>query len=100
MCLPLSATSQLPAVATDVIKTFSGPLRRALAALGVMVSTFGALNSNLLCGPRIYFAMARDRLFPSSHPPVHSRFQTPANAILAQSGLVAHLQIAASRFAR
>jgi len=50
-----------------------------------MVSTFGALNSNLLCGPRIYFAMARDRLFPAAIRRVHSRFQTPANAIVAQS---------------
>jgi APA family basic amino acid/polyamine antiporter len=39
----------------------------------------------LLCGPRIYFAMARDRLFPAAIRRVHSRFQTPANAIIAQS---------------
>jgi APA family basic amino acid/polyamine antiporter len=51
----------------------------------VMVSTFGALNSNLLCGPRIYFAMARDRLFPAAIRQVHPRFETPANAIIAQS---------------
>ena len=46
-----------------------------LAAAGVMISMFGALNSNLLCGPRIYFAMARDRLFPARHPPGSRAFQ-------------------------
>ena len=56
-----------------------------LAPLGVMVSTFGALNSNLLAGPRIYFSMARDRLFPRFIGDVHPRFRTPANAILAQT---------------
>ncbi len=56
-----------------------------LASLGVMVSTFGALNSNLLAGPRIYFSMARDGLFPKLIGDVHPRFKTPANAILAQT---------------
>ncbi|MCE9525677.1 MAG: amino acid permease [Planctomycetales bacterium] len=56
-----------------------------LASLGVMVSTFGALNSNLLAGPRIYFSMARDGLFPRALAQVHPRFQTPTNAILAQT---------------
>ncbi len=56
-----------------------------LASLGVMVSTFGALNSNLLAGPRIYFSMARDGLFPKALGSVHPRFRTPANAILAQT---------------
>jgi amino acid transporter len=50
----------------------------------VMCSTFISLNGNALTGPRAYFAMARDGLFPSGLCRVHPRFQTPANAILAQ----------------
>ena len=73
------------AVAIDVSKVLLGPAGAWVAAMCVMVSTFGALNSNLLCGPRIYFAMARDRLFPAAIRQVHPRFQTPANAILAQT---------------
>jgi APA family basic amino acid/polyamine antiporter len=49
-----------------------------------MCSTFISLNGNALTGPRAYFAMARDGLFPRGLCRVHSRFQTPANAILAQ----------------
>ena len=51
----------------------------------VMCSTFISLNGNALTGPRAYFAMARDGLFPAALSRVHSRFGTPANAILAQS---------------
>ena len=53
-------------------------------SLLVMCSTFISLNGNALTGPRAYFAMARDRLFPGTLCRVHPRYQTPANAILAQ----------------
>jgi APA family basic amino acid/polyamine antiporter len=52
--------------------------------VGVACSTFGAVNSNLLTGPRIYFAMARDGLLPAAVSRIHPRFQTPFNAILLQ----------------
>ena len=85
LMLPMDRVAQSPAVATEVSKMLLGSAGAWVAALCVMVSTFGALNSNLLCGPRIYFAMARDRLFPAAIRKVHGRFQTPANAIIAQS---------------
>jgi amino acid transporter len=50
----------------------------------VMCSTFISLNGNALTGPRAYFAMARDGLFPMRLCRIHPRFQTPSNAILAQ----------------
>jgi len=50
----------------------------------VMCSTFISLNGNALTGPRAYFAMARDGLFPSRLARVHQTFQTPASAIASQ----------------
>ena len=50
----------------------------------VMCSTFISLNGNALTGPRAYFAMARDGLFPAGLCRIHRRFKTPANAILLQ----------------
>ena len=50
-------------------------------SLLVMCSTFISLNGNALTGPRAYFAMARDGLFPAGLCRVHPRFQTPANAV-------------------
>jgi amino acid transporter len=53
-------------------------------SLLVMCSTFISLNGNALTGPRAYFAMARDRLFPAALCRIHPRYRTPANAIFAQ----------------
>jgi len=50
----------------------------------VMCSTFISLNGNALTGPRAYFAMSRDGLFPRGLCKVHPRFHTPANAVLSQ----------------
>jgi APA family basic amino acid/polyamine antiporter len=38
-------------------------------AVAIMVSTFGCLNGLILAGPRLYYAMAQDRLFfaPTGH---------------------------------
>jgi APA family basic amino acid/polyamine antiporter len=62
-----------------------------------MCSTFIALNGNALAGPRAYFAMARDGLFPAALCRVHPRFQTPANAIISQ-GVLAILLIVSGTF--
>lgn len=62
-------------------------------AIVVMCSTFISLNGNALAGPRAYFAMARDGLFPKALSRVHPRFQTPANAIVAQTAWAMLLMI-------
>jgi APA family basic amino acid/polyamine antiporter len=95
LVLPMEQVKNSSAVATDVTKVMLGNAGAWVAALCVMVSTFGALNSNLLCGPRIYFAMARDRLFPAAIRKIHGRFQTPANAIVAQSAWASVLLLVA-----
>lgn len=94
LCLPLDQIlepavqvegEEPRAIAADVFEKVLGRYGVPLAAAGVMISMFGALNSNLLAGPRIYFAMARDRLFPRVFSHVHPRYRTPLNAIMAQS---------------
>jgi APA family basic amino acid/polyamine antiporter len=69
-----------------------------LAALGVMCSTFGATQSNMIVGPRIYFAMARDDLLPRRLSHVHSTYATPANAVLIQGGWAIVLVIVAYQY--
>jgi APA family basic amino acid/polyamine antiporter len=39
----------------------------------------------VLAGPRVYFAMARDGLFPVSVQRIHPRFHAPTVAIVAQA---------------
>jgi amino acid transporter len=50
------------------------------ASTAVMISVFGALNGNLLVGPRLLFAMGRDGLAPHALARLHPRYQTPATA--------------------
>lgn len=95
LVLPMKEVAESKGVASDVTQRLLGPMGVWFAALFVMCSAFGALNSNLLAGPRIYFAMARDGLFPAFIRQIHSRFQTPAAAILAQMGWSLVLIIAA-----
>jgi APA family basic amino acid/polyamine antiporter len=72
------------AVVFDMFRSLLGHDTARWVALGVMCSTFGAVNANILSGPRIYFAMARDGLLPRAMQRVHDRYETPANAIILQ----------------
>jgi basic amino acid/polyamine antiporter, APA family len=63
-------------------------------SLLVMCSTFISLNGNALTGPRSYFAMARDGLFFERLARVHPRYQTPANAVIAQAAWAILLTVA------
>ncbi len=50
-------------VATAAASVVFGPSAASIMAVVIMVSTFGCLNGLILSGPRLYYAMARDRLF-------------------------------------
>src|SRR5262249_49113165 len=82
------------AVAADFCRKLVGDWGVLAIALVVMGSTFTALNGNALTGPRAYFAMARDGLFPQALCRVHPRFRTPANAVIAQTAWAVLLTIA------
>ncbi len=52
--------------------------------IAVMLSMFGSLNGNILVGPRVTYAMARDDLFFKKVSEVHPKYRTPGNAIILQ----------------
>ena len=55
----------------------------------ILCSLFGALNSNILLGPRVAFAMARDGMAWGPLAWVHVIHRTPSTAIIVQSSLAA-----------
>ena len=63
--LPLTAIQHAPSdrVATAALQTIFPYLGPTLMAFAIMVSTFGTVNAITLAGARVYYAMARDRLF-------------------------------------
>ncbi len=85
LVLPMDEMIASDRVAADVCRVLFGETGSKIAALAVVCSTFGACNANMLTGPRIYFAMARDGLLARSVCTVHGRFRTPANAIVLQA---------------
>ena len=72
-------------VASEAVTALMGPAAGKLIAAAILVSIFSAANGLVLTAPRVYFAMARDRIFFSRLADVHPRFGTPAFAILASS---------------
>lgn len=85
LTLPTSHLADSATVAADVFQKLFGSTGAKIAALGVMCSTFGATNSNMITGPRIYFAIARDGLIPRWVQEIHPTRQTPANSIIIQA---------------
>jgi amino acid transporter len=59
-----------------------GSVGGLVISTAIMCSVFGALNGNLLVGPRLLYAMGEDGLAPRALGAVHSRYHTPALAIL------------------
>jgi APA family basic amino acid/polyamine antiporter len=69
-------------VASNAASAVMGPAAAKVLAAVILVSIFGAANGLTLTLPRLFFAMARDRLFFGRLATVHPRFGTPAYAIV------------------
>lgn len=67
-------------LATEFVAALIGPVGLVIASAIVMTSVLGALNGNILVGPRLLYAMGQDRLAPAKLSAIHPRYQTPANA--------------------
>ncbi|HEX8837728.1 MAG TPA: amino acid permease [Candidatus Acidoferrum sp.] len=70
--------------ASTVMRGALGPRGGALIAAGIAFSAFGFLGQSILTAPRVYFAMAGDRVFFRSVAWVHPRTRVPAVAIALQ----------------
>ncbi len=70
-------------VATATVQAMLGPAGAILMALAILVSTFGCNNGLILSGARIYYAMAKDRLFFASAGTVN-RQHAPGVALAVQ----------------
>jgi APA family basic amino acid/polyamine antiporter len=69
-------------IAATSVTAVLGPWAGKIVALTILISTFSAANSVILTAPRVFYAMANDKLFFKKLAEVHPRFQTPAAAII------------------
>jgi APA family basic amino acid/polyamine antiporter len=99
LVLPIGTIQDAPGiVSANFLKALIGDYGPILISVVIMASTFITLNGNALSGPRAYFAMARDGLFPKGLCTIDPKYQTPANAIIAQTVWAVILMVAASAF--
>jgi len=72
-------------VGTAAIEVVLGSGAAAIMAVAILLSTFGCNNGLILAGPRVYYAMARDRLFFERAGALHPAFRTPVFGLVAQA---------------
>jgi APA family basic amino acid/polyamine antiporter len=71
-------------VASAVVETVFGAVGASIMAAAILISTFGCNNGLILSGARVYYAMARDRLFFAKAGTLN-RHNVPSAALIAQS---------------
>ena len=83
--LPVTDLARLDGRLIDIVaeRLFGFVAGNVLAAFTI-VSLAASISAMILTGPRVYYAMARDRLFLASAARVHPRYHTPVVAIVAQ----------------
>ncbi len=74
-----------------------GPAIAGPFAAASVVMIAASISAMVLAGPRVYYAMARDGLFPAFAARLHPRYRTPSRAIAAQ-GIWASLLVLSGRF--
>jgi APA family basic amino acid/polyamine antiporter len=73
--------------ASAVMRLALGDTGATLIALGIAISALGFLSQGMLTAPRVYFAMAQDRLFFPQVARVNAKTHVPVLAILLQGGV-------------
>jgi len=82
--LPMGSLMGEIKVGETAARAIYGPGIAGAFSMVVIISMFGSLNGNILVGPRVSYAMAKDHLFFSRAADVHPKFHTPGNAIMIQ----------------
>jgi basic amino acid/polyamine antiporter, APA family len=82
--LPIPAMSGVLAIAEKSSMKLFGPTAAALVAALLALAILNSASAMVIAGPRVYYAMARDRVFPSGLGLVNPVFGTPARAMVLQ----------------
>jgi len=85
VALPANKMAGVVTVAEKAAATLFGSTSAGLLSAAVLISVLGALNGSIFVGSRVYYAMAKDKLFFQRVGDVHPRFRTPAFAIFIQA---------------
>jgi APA family basic amino acid/polyamine antiporter len=95
--LPIEAVAAAQNVASETVRAFAGSRAAAWISAAMVVSAFTTLNSSILTGARVPYAMARDGLFFRVADGIHPQFRTPSGAIVFQ-GILACIMVLTGQF--
>ncbi len=95
--LPLEAVKTAANVASETVRAFAGEDAAAWITAAMVISAFTTLNSSILTGARVPYAMARDGLFFKVADGVHAKYHTPARALVFQ-GVMASVMVLTGQF--
>ena len=83
--LPLEEMSGVIRVAEKSTSALFSGTAPGLVSAAVVISVIGALNGVILSTPRVYYAMAKDKLFFKKVAKLNPRYRTPGFALLIQA---------------
>jgi APA family basic amino acid/polyamine antiporter len=92
--LPYLASSKTPLA--DAASLFMGGAGALLIGIGSVISMTGNNAGQILTGSRMLFALAENGQLPGWFGRIHSRFRTPANAILFSASVALVLALTGS----
>jgi basic amino acid/polyamine antiporter, APA family len=95
--LPFEGVANSPHVASDVVEHVIGHGVAFWITLALVISALGSMNSSVLSGARVPYAMARDHIFFRVADGIHPKFRTPARALIFQ-GVLASIMALSGTF--
>jgi APA family basic amino acid/polyamine antiporter len=95
--LPFESVAASQHVASDVVEHIQGSTAAAWITLAMAISALGSMNSSVLSGARVGYAMARDGIFFKIADGIHPKFRTPGRSLIFQ-GVLASLMALTGTF--
>ena len=95
--VPVADLAQVKGSVLDVVADrLLGARAGDIMGIVSIISLAASISAMTFAGPRVYYAMARDGLFFDAAARVHSRYRTPAAAIVAQAAWAGLLVLSGS----
>jgi APA family basic amino acid/polyamine antiporter len=91
--VPMDRVASGETFAAQAGEVLFGKIGGQLFSVVVTIAVLGSLAGVIMSAPRVYFAMARDRLFFHAAAVVHPRYGTPARAIALEAVLASVLVV-------
>jgi APA family basic amino acid/polyamine antiporter len=85
MALPIDKMKGVTKIGELASSQLFGPTVTHFFSAAIMVSIFGCLSATIIYGPRVYYAMAKDRSFFKSMTYMHPRYRVPSKALIGQA---------------